>query len=219
MTALADGGVTVAEVTLTVPGALDVIREAKRATRRPRPARRRHRSRPGNRARRSPGRRGVHRRPEPEPRRHHALPPLRQARDARRVHADGGADRVGSGRGHREGVPGGRGRPGVLQGASRTAAAGEADADRRRRSDDRRRVPEGRRGVSGRRRAVGRSEGRRGRRLRPDHGRWRSSTSRSCGHPKEVRWDNRINGIPIILFILWSCQKSSWLTTSSRSAK
>src|SRR5262249_22242673 len=29
--ALADGGVTVAEITMTVPGALDVIREAKRA--------------------------------------------------------------------------------------------------------------------------------------------------------------------------------------------
>ena len=63
-----------------------------------------------------------------------------------------------AGRGHRQGVPGGSGRPGVLQGDARTVAADSPDADRRRRSEHRGGVPQGRRVLPRRRRPTGRSK-------------------------------------------------------------
>ena len=80
--------------------------------RRPRPARRRHHPRSGDGAGGAARRGRIHRRADGQSRRHPALPALRQAGDARRVHADGDPRGVGGGGRHRQGVPrrGGRAR-------------------------------------------------------------------------------------------------------------
>jgi len=113
---LADGGVTVAEITMTVPGALDVLRQVRQAL--------------GERVLLGAGTildtetaraallAGAEYVVAPtvnvdvDP----PVPPLRQARDARRVHTDGDPRRVGSRRRHRQGISGGGGRSRVLQG-------------------------------------------------------------------------------------------------------
>ena len=72
--ALAEGGVTAAEVTFTVPDAIDVIREIRRRGGRRLGFGRRHRTRSRDGTGRDPGRRGVHRSPDPQPRCHPAVP-------------------------------------------------------------------------------------------------------------------------------------------------
>jgi hypothetical protein len=86
------------------------------------------------------------------------------------VHADRDPRGVGSRRGRREGVPGDRAWTGVLQGRSRAAAAGAADADRRRDARERGGVDSRRGGGDRGRDGPGGSEGGGRAPLRRHHG-------------------------------------------------
>ena len=150
--AIAEGGVRALEVTMTVPGAVGLIRGARADAARRVSARRRHRHRRRDGARGDRRRRAVRRQP--------GVPAARSiaACHERDVPAMPGCftpteilDGVRARRRHRQGVSGDGARPAVHQGRPRAAAAGEADADRRRDARQRRRLDPRRRG-RGRRR-------------------------------------------------------------------
>ena len=109
--ALAEGGVTAAEITFTVPNALDVIREARLRDRRRPGAGCRDRARPRNGPRRTAGRGGVPRLAEFQPRGDPPLPPLRQGGHARRVHPHRDHQRLGNRGRRRQSLSRRRGRP------------------------------------------------------------------------------------------------------------
>ena len=119
--ALADGGVTAAEITFTVPDAVEVIRQVRRevgdavvlgagTVLDPETAR----------AALLAGAEYIVA-PDRQPRRHPPLPPLRQGRDAGSVHADRGRRGLGSRRRRRQDLPGRRRRPTLPQGPARPA--------------------------------------------------------------------------------------------------
>ena len=113
-TALAEGGVTVIEITMTVPDALDVVRRVRQAL--------------GDKILLGAVRFSTPRPPEPlllagcrilggadaQSRRNQTLSARRQASDAGRVHADGDPCRVGGGSRHCQSVSRGNRRASVL---------------------------------------------------------------------------------------------------------